>query len=216
MLQFNVLGFPVYVQFWFWLTALFFSGGISLMRGATDDTWVNVALRIAVIFISILIHELGHALAARKYGHSCTIELTGFGGLTHIHHARLDRGQSLWVSFSGPLAGFILAAVAFLPWQFIDTEYDAFYTFFGTLLYINVLWTLLNLLPILPMDGGQIFRELLGPGRLHIACIVGGVLAVLVCVLALSREMIYTAFMFGYFAFINFSNGSAEGGIKKD
>ncbi len=218
MLQFNVLGFPVVIQWFFWLL-------MALMGGALDaqsrNDWIDVALWVIVAFVSILVHELGHALAARKFGYHSTIVLHGFGGLTIIPQARFTRGQSIWVSASGPLAGFLLAGISLVAaWLLsaghITTEYEAVRTLIFFSLTINIFWTLMNLLPILPMDGGQIFRELLGPGRLQIACIVGGVLAVGVMGLAIYAQQIYMALLFGYFAWINFSNGSTEGGVMKN
>ncbi len=212
MLQFNVLGFPVVVQWFFWLIMALMGGAI---RAETRDDWIDVALWVIVGFVSILVHELGHALAARKFGYHSTIVLHGFGGVTIIPHARFSRGQSIWVSFSGPLAGFLLAGITFALALVIKTEYQAVRTLIGFSLFINIVWTLMNLLPVLPLDGGQILREILGPGRLQAACFIGGIVAVLVVAYAISERQIYLAFLFGYFAYINFTNGHAEGGVIK-
>jgi len=212
MLQFNVLGFPVVVQWFFWLIMALMGGAI---RAETRDDWIDIALWVIVGFVSILVHELGHALAARKFGYHSTIVLHGFGGVTIIPHARFSRGQSIWVSFSGPLAGFLLAGITFALALVIKTEYQAVRTLIGFSLFINIVWTLMNLLPVLPLDGGQILREILGPGRLQAACFIGGIVAVLVVAYAISERQIYLAFLFGYFAYINFTNGHAEGGVIK-
>lgn len=212
MLQFNVLGFPVVVQWFFWLI-------MALMGRALDaetrDDWIDVVLWVIVGFVSILVHELGHALAARKFGYHSTIVLHGFGGVTIIPHARFTRGQSIWVSFSGPLAGFLLAGITFALALVIKTEYQAVRTLIAFSLFINIVWTLMNLLPVLPLDGGQILREILGPGRLQTACFIGGIVAILVVAYAIKSQQIYLAFLFGYFAYINFTNGHAEGGVIK-
>jgi len=212
MLQFNVLGFPVGIQWFFWLLAVVMGGGLN---ADTRDDWIDVALWVIVVFVSILVHELGHALAARKFGYHSTIVLHGFGGVTIIPRAQFTRGQSIWVSLSGPLAGFLLAGVTLILSRLVDTEYAAVRTMISMSLFINIVWTLVNLLPILPMDGGQIFRELLGPGRLKAACLVGGILAAIIAAYAIKWQQIYLAFLFGYFAWINFSNGTAEGGVIK-
>ncbi len=212
MLQFNILGFPVAVQWFFWLIMALMGGAIG---AETRDEWIDVALWVIVGFVSILVHELGHALAARKFGYHSTIVLHGFGGVTIIPHARFSRGQSIWVSFSGPLAGFLLAGVTFALALLIKTEYQAVRTLIGFSLFINIIWTLVNLLPVLPLDGGQIMREILGPGRLQTACFIGGIVAVIVVAYAISVRQIYLAFLFGYFAYINFTNGHAEGGVIK-
>ena len=213
MLQFNALGFPVVIQPWFWITAVLFGGGLD--AGSSRDAWITVAYWVIAMFISILIHELGHALAARRYGNDSFIVLHGFGGVTCIPNPRLSRDQDIWVSFSGPLASFLLALVVIGLRKVIQTDYPGFHIFMAFMYYINVFWTLMNLLPVLPLDGGQIFRGLVGPSRESIACMVGGVVAVMVCLYAIKIEALYMAIMFGYFAYINFSNGTAEGGVLK-
>jgi Zn-dependent protease len=212
MLQLNVLGFPVVVQWFFWLIMALMGRAF---EAETRDDWIDVALWVIVAFLSILAHELGHALAARKFGYHSTIVLHGFGGVTIIPHARFTRGQSIWVSFSGPLAGFLLAGITIAIALLVKTDLKAVHTLIEFSLFINIVWTIMNLLPILPMDGGQIFREILGPGRLQVACIVGGVLAAGICGLAIMFHQIYLAFLFGYFAWINFTNGTSEGGVIK-
>lgn len=212
MLQFNVLGFPVTVQPFFWLiTAL-----LAIRGNMPEDGngWIDLALWVITIFVSILVHELGHALALRKLGHYSEIELHGCGGST-FYHASLSRGQGIFVSAAGPFAGFLLAGMALLLRIFVHTEYAAVNTLIDSFLFINIFWTLLNLLPVLPLDGGHIFRDILGPQRLQVACMVGGVVAVAVAGLALMGQMIFTAFLFGYFAWVNFTNGVAEGGVTR-
>lgn len=213
MLQFNALGFPVVIQPWFLLTAVVFGGG--LRAGSSQDAWIMVAYFAIAMFISILIHELGHALAARRYGNDSFIVLHGFGGVTCIPNPRLSRDQDIWVSFSGPLASFLLALVVIGLRKVIETDYPGFHIFMKYMHDITVYWTLMNLLPVLPLDGGQIFRGLVGPSRESLACIVGGIVALLVCLYAIDNRYPYMAVMFGYFAWINFSNSTADGGVLK-
>lgn len=212
MMQFDILGFPVFVRWYFWLLMALLGNALDAQ---TRDQWIDVALWVIVAFVSILAHELGHALAARKFGYHSTIVLHGFGGVTIIPHAQFSRGQSIWVSFSGPLMGFLLAGITIAAALFIKTDYQAVKTLIVMSLEINIVWTLMNLLPILPMDGGQIFREILGPGRLQTACSVGGILAIIIAAYAIKYEQLYLALLFGYFAWINFTNSGVEGGVMK-
>ncbi|MCD6048872.1 MAG: hypothetical protein K0Q55_275 [Verrucomicrobia bacterium] len=213
MLQFTVMGFQVVVQPFFWLIMALFGGAIS---ARTSDDWIQVVLFIFVAFVSILVHELGHALGAKKFGEHSTILLHGFGGATYIPRARFTRGQSIFVSAAGPFAGFLLAGITFIAFIFFrHTEYVGLRSIISISLWINVVWTVMNLLPIMPMDGGNILRELLGPRRERLACMIGGTLAVIVALWAIQAGAFYPAFLFGYFAWINFSNGSTEGGVMK-
>ena len=70
--------------------------------------------------------------------------------------------------------------------------------------YINFVWTFFNLLPIQPLDGGQIMREILGPTRRNLSCMIGGILGVIVCAWSLSRGQIYMALMLAMMAYQNF------------
>ncbi len=213
MLQFTVMGFQVVVQPFFWLIMALLATGLN--PPDTREGWINLALWIIVVFVSILIHELGHALALRKLGHHSEIELHGCGGSTY-YQASLSRGQNIFVSAAGPFAGFLLAGTALLLRVFVQTEdYVAVETLIDYALFINIFWTLVNLLPVQPLDGGHIFRDLLGPKYLQVACIVGGLVALAVVGLAVTFKQFYTAFLFGYFAWINFTNGVAEGGVTR-
>ena len=213
MLQFTAMGFRVGVDPFFWIIMALL-GGVTRIQNSDDA--IDVVLWVFVAFVSILVHELGHALAAQKFGEHSTIMLHGCGGSTHIPRARFTRGQSIFVSAAGPIASFVLAGITLVAWFFFhDSQYVGLQSILASSLWINIGWTLMNLLPILPMDGGQIFRELLGPRRENIACMVGGTLAAAIAILALMVPLVFLGFTFAYFAWINFSNGTAEGGVMK-
>jgi Zn-dependent protease len=118
---------------------------------------------VAVVTASILIHEAGHAIAFRRFGHEAEITLTGFGGLTagraRPGHPPLSNGQRIVVSLAGPAAGLVLGLLA-LSIQRSDTSI-AGADWLDLLVLVNVGWGLLNLLPILPLDGGQVVSSVL-------------------------------------------------------
>lgn len=117
------------------------------------------------ITISLLVHEFGHALVARHLRHDPSIMLHTFGGLTSRSRTGRDVEEAAIVAM-GPAAGLLLGLVVFGARQLlmmfgivsIPIEMVAY-----TLLYPCVVWNLLNLLPMWPLDGGQLFR--LGAGR---------------------------------------------------
>jgi Zn-dependent protease len=80
-------------------------------------------------------------------------------------------------------------------------------------LFVNFFWTFLNLLPIQPLDGGQILRELLGPSRIQITSWIGFCVAVAVCIWAFVNEQFFLAFMLALLAYYNFRRDSVEGGV---
>ena len=185
-LQFSLAGVAVRVSAWFWVAAALLGWGICQAFAEGDQ---RVLLRylivwIAVVFVSILAHEMGHALAYRRFGQSAHVVLYHLGGLA-IPDAWGGRGarrpaERLVVSAAGPLVQLALAAalvavlkaggyaVPFpLPGVGAALGLDegrslgsplAFVLVFF-LLHVNIFWPLLNLVPVPPLDGGQIVRE---------------------------------------------------------
>jgi len=229
-LKFRLLDIPVRVHPSFWLVAA--------LLGWNDDSLSLVALWIACMFVSIVVHEFGHGLTTKYFRGSPSILLYAMGGLCQSEGQR-TKPQRLAVVLAGPAAGFLLLIVSLVaatlllgitpsehvaiilgafgfrvdPTTMVSglrkfhNEY-AFYVYFF-LVQINLLWTLFNLLPIWPLDGGQATQTALdmadprnGARRAHILSLVtAGVLAVIVG--SWSHNMFLTLFL-AYFAFINF------------
>lgn len=240
-LNFRVMDIPVRVHPFFWL--------ISLLLGI-DGTPREVLGWIAVVFVSILVHELGHAFVIRYFGWAPRIVLHSFGGLA-IHDPNFSPWQSgrrprnnhatqIMISIAGPAAGFLLACivVALLYATQYKIEFPLFgrYVTFGAgrslveanrdiallvlqLLYVNIFWGLMNLMPIYPLDGGQISRELfLANSRdgIRLSLQLSFVAAVVIAAIALLQyERMFLALMFGYMAYMNYQqlNGPFGGGF---
>ncbi|MCC7117821.1 MAG: site-2 protease family protein [Anaerolineales bacterium] len=118
-LNFTLFGFPIQVHPLFWV--------IGLLFGASSTNLISILLWVFTIFISILIHELGHALAMRYYGQSSRIVLHGAGGVTipesvawgsRYANVALTPNQQILISFAGPGAGFLLALLIMLSVAF--------------------------------------------------------------------------------------------------
>jgi Zn-dependent protease len=214
MLKFRLMGIPVVVDWWFWLTGVLLGGGINA-RGPED--WTRVGVWCLVMFVSVLVHEFGHALTARRFGVQPGIQLHGFGGATFLPGARFTRGQSIMVSAAGPIAGLALAMVVLIVARAVPENSipPIGWVAIRAALFIGFVWTALNLLPIQPLDGGQILREILGPNRLQLTAMIGGVLAVVVAVWALRNGQLFMALILGLLAFQNFRREPPEGGVVK-
>jgi stage IV sporulation protein FB len=157
-LKWTMFGIPVRVHPLFWLVML----GLFYNKYLPFEF---VLIAIVCGFFSILVHEYGHAFSQRHYGdHNNHIVLFWFGGLAV--GSREVRGfwpkviTLLW----GPGAGFILCAIAgALLFSLYGRSYltgaDHLHWTLYILFWINLVWGLVNLLPIFPLDGGQIMRE---------------------------------------------------------
>ena len=204
MLRFTIFGFPVRVEPWFWVIGCLLAFGLVTSNDPQDMK--RLVVWLSVFFVSILWHELGHAFAMRRYGGRPEILLYGMGGLcSGMGH--YTRGQSMFVSAAGPAAGFLLALIA-LGLSQVPLIMGNFFvgTAIALLIYINIFWTVLNLMPILPLDGGQILRAFLANRNPTIAPKIGAVTAGLVAVLGYTlMHSTFMAIMFGYLAYQNWN-----------
>lgn len=176
--RFRVFGIPVRVSAFFWILAAL----IAWVPNRLDLTLVGMAC----VFGSILVHELGHALTARRFGWPPQIVLYHFGGYAAFHPVRATPARRVLVTAAGPAAGFALFALVWTVSPFVPPvrglEFAA-----DILLFINLWWNVLNLAPVYPLDGGQIALTLLEArsgyaGRVwafRVGTLVGAVLAVL-------------------------------------
>jgi Zn-dependent protease len=125
-----------------------------------------VLLWVACVFLSVLIHELGHVLAGRAFGSSGYIVLYSFGGLAVGSSDLPRRWQRIVVYAAGPGAQFLVLGLVWLTGPRVFVRLAPAYPLAGAATYlmlwqINLYWPLLNLLPIWPLDGGRISREVL-------------------------------------------------------
>jgi Zn-dependent protease len=163
-LHWRMFGIDVRVHPFFWL--------VSAVLGwwATRYSLLFLLLWVVCVFVSVLIHELGHVLMGRLFGSQGHIVLYGFGGLAVGASNLRRRWQRVLVLFAGPLAqlivlAFVIAAlVVVLPRGQLREGLDQATPLEAVLVMlfiINLFWPVLNLLPIFPLDGGQIAREVL-------------------------------------------------------
>ena len=224
-LNFSLFGIPVRVHPWFWVTAVFL--GVNL----TDRDLALLLIWVVAVFISILWHELGHAVVIRAFGHQPWITLYVMGGLTSHDPRRNPRsaGGTTWgqilISFAGPGAGFllviallgILTAAGYRDQIFFEQFFglvpaignignERLAEFLNYIFFTSVLWGVFNLLPIYPLDGGQIVRELFLyfsprqgiPQSLMLSIVTSALIAFY---MLFHYHSIFNGMVFGYFAF---------------
>jgi Zn-dependent protease len=114
----------------------------------------------SVIFFSVLFHELGHALSALAFGQQTQIELYGLGGVTSRRGAPLKKWQDFIIVLAGPVFGFFLAMVASISLERLKEDQSVLAFALLITYAVNLFWTLVNLLPVQPLDGGHLVRIL--------------------------------------------------------
>ena len=175
MIRFSIFGIPVEIQPFFWISLIILGGATS---ADSAEAIFQIALFVLAGFISILVHELGHALTARAFGAQCAITLQSFGGYAAYAGVSLNRLQRFLVTAAGPGIQIVLGlAVLFLIPNFPYLNHNSFY-FLRTLMFISFFWSILNLLPVLPLDGGQMLNAALGPDRIKFTLWVSIVVAI--------------------------------------
>lgn len=245
-LHFQLLGFPVRVHPFFWLIG--FLLGVS--GGAQG---ISVVIWMVALTLSILLHELGHALMIRRFGRPAHIVLYGLGGLAIEGHPRWawgggwelpgqgtgrTPGQQILISAAGPLVQLLLAAALVAAIYAQGGRVELVYmqgipllvphlagelgghanlrALLFDLLQVNTLWPLVNLLPVLPLDGGQIALQLWvqhdpwsGMARaLWLSVVVGGAVAVA----ALLGGHLFVAILFASLAISSYGALGQMGG----
>ncbi len=165
-LHLRLFGIPVRVHPSFWLFSAIFGWGY-LNRG-----FGYLLLWIGCVFVSILVHELGHVLMGQLFGRPGHIVLYSFGGLA-IGDFQVSRcWQRILISLGGPGAGLLLGGLVWLLWNYLPAftepearlrlqdQSPAVEVAIDMLLFINFLWSLVNLVPVWPLDGGHVSREI--------------------------------------------------------
>ena len=154
-MQFSIGSIPVRIQPFF-LVLIFIIGWLSTQSLPLTFLWA------IIIFISVLVHELGHALTARSFGQSAVVELFGMGGVTYRKGPPLKKWQDFTIVFNGPLAGFCLACLSYLLLKVVGTQSNTVFSYMLIITFnVNLFWTVINLLPVHPLDGGHLLRILL-------------------------------------------------------
>ena len=232
-LNFSIFGFDVRVHPLFWLLAI--------ILGFSPGGWERLVIWVVVVFISILIHELGHSFMMRRFGIDSHIVLHSFGGLAI---PRSSRGHLNWVSqimisLAGPFAGFLFAGIVVgivyatggfvfltqifgflpIPAAFVDVSGrlgEILNEAIWMIIQVNTFWGLLNLLPVYPLDGGQVAMALFirfdpwngARNSLWLSVLTGGALAIGGFTLLNS---FYMGFLFGILALQSYQ--MIQGGV---
>lgn len=233
-LNFSIFGFDVRVHPFFWV--------MCLILGFSPDGLERIGTWTVLVFISILIHELGHSFMMRRFGIDSHIVLHSFGGLAISRSARrsqLDWIRQIMISLAGPFAGFLFGGlvlgivyasggIVYLTKVFDFLPIPVAFTLVSgrggemlndaiwIIIWINTFWGLINLLPVFPLDGGQVAMHLFirfdpwngGRNALWLSVLTGVALAIGGYILL---DSFFMAFMFGMLALQSYQ--MIQGGV---
>lgn len=199
MIRFRLFGIPVQVQPFFWITLALLGGAL---HARSPESFLKLGLFLIAGFISILVHELGHALTARSFGAWSEITLQAFGGYATCSGKVLSRPKSFLVTAAGPAIQIALGLGLWFSGLLDRSPNENTDYFIATLMWISLFWAAINLLPILPLDGGRMLDAILGPRRIRITLWITILTcaAMILVVLDLTRDPLPAIFlaMFGW------------------
>lgn len=182
---FNFQGAPVILKWWFLLLLAF----LSLQS-------------VVIIFASVLLHELGHAFVANKLGYRVNgINIDLFFGSAEIDLSQVHERDSIKITLGGPVMNFFICLISF-PFYYLGYS-DIFTEIFN----INGILFLSNMLPIYPLDGGRIFRDIMIINNRRIAIRISALVSLSFSLIAAGLGLVFGhwtvsifALLFAYFA----------------
>lgn len=185
---FKMLGVDVFLNVsWFLAFILFFT-----WSDTTLGLFLTELSNVIIVFGAILLHEFGHILAARKYGVGTDkVVLHLLGGAAFINEEdskKLTPKQNMWVYFAGPLVNLLITFVGLTILMIYTlltnntTNIDSFQIAITTLIAINIVIFIFNLLPIFPMDGGGILRNLMMHLKIKRSVIISAYISMALCI----------------------------------
>ena len=207
-------GVPIRVEWPFFLIAAILGG--NRIRTWPGNRFVFLLIWVAIVFVSVLVHELGHAVAFRLNGSRPSITLMAFWGITH-GEAPPTRWRSIGVSLAGPIAGMLVLGI---PAYLLAPTFHHAYEVQGTLAawqrwqvveaiaFANFAWSAVNLLPVLPLDGGNIANDLWG---IRVTRVLGVIAAGSIAIAFFVTGLTYATFFFAVLAMMNLGEAMQEG-----
>lgn len=211
-----------------WIVLAIIGGGLGI---SDKDSLVQVLCFVVAGMLTLLAHEFGHALVGRKLGGgNATITIAGMGGITRHEFAPSSRLNYFITVLAGPLASLLLGitggAILGLQLGQLETGIQlsltmpvgtispeaaqvllnssispTLFKLYAVLFLICFWWSVFNLLPILPLDGGRLLATLLNNNR--IVCIIGLILCGILALWSLISGSWFNFLIIGYLGWLN-------------
>ncbi len=188
-MSFRLLNISVYIRPTFWIFMIFFT------RVYQNPSVYSLVLGL-VLVVSLLVHEFGHAMTARYYGTQPTVILEAFGGRAEYEGRGISPKQAFYITLNGPLFESLLIPLSYflLKSGIFDGHSYIQYFLYATMRF-NILWCLLNLIPVFPLDGAHLVQYFLekkfGDKGVQSTHILG-----LACVILIAPYLYFKGFFF--------------------
>ncbi|MBV6626956.1 MAG: site-2 protease family protein [Rivularia sp. (in: Bacteria)] len=159
----SLFGIPLYLDpLWFLILGLAtLNFGVSYQELGSAQAWSVGVIMALLLFGSVILHELGHSLVAQKQGIKVnSITLFLFGGIAAIEEESNTPSEAFQVAIAGPLVSVVLFFLLRLASEIVP-DTIALHMMLGDLARINLVLALFNLIPGLPLDGGQVLKSAL-------------------------------------------------------
>ncbi len=199
--HFTLFGIPVFVR-----ASFFFL--VAVLGAGMYQQPQQLALWAVIVFVGVLAHEFGHAFMGRAFGLQPVVQLVGMGGLTSWANGRnVGHGRSLLISLAGPAVGITLGG-AMLAWKLSHAETGVIASqVMDDVIWVNLGWGALNLVPIMPLDGGNALRSLVGLTNIGdaelIARVISLVVAPVLAILAALNGWLWPVLLIVMYSFQN-------------
>ncbi len=163
----RVAGIDIQIHATFLLLIAWVGFSYYLTGGTLQAVAAGIAFLLA-LFLCVVLHELGHSLAARRFGiQTRDITLLPIGGVARLERMPEKPAQELWVALAGPAVNLVISAVLFAvllatgTFQTFNALSMTGGPFLERLMVVNLFLAFFNLIPAFPMDGGRVLRALL-------------------------------------------------------
>ncbi len=177
----TIMGIPIKLHITFLLIIpvfgyIFANNPSSFGFADVPSAWLRYGLGISVavlLFICVLLHELGHSYVAKKHGTNIQgITLFLFGGVSSLEEIPRNPKVEFRMALAGPAVSLLIGSIAVIVYGLVNNGFSStsnpYLRLVGLLGYINIVLFIFNLLPAFPMDGGRVLRSALAGGMSYI------------------------------------------------
>ncbi|OGN62190.1 MAG: hypothetical protein A3F40_04240 [Chlamydiae bacterium RIFCSPHIGHO2_12_FULL_27_8] len=203
----------IFIHPFFWVFA-------ALLGFIMGGSLIGTLYWIIIILVSVLFHELGHALMAIVFKQKPVIQLVALGGVTTYQGKNLNHFKQFLIVLNGPFFGFLIYLFAAFLLKLNFFKNPNLLLLISLFQIANLFWAVVNLLPILPLDGGQLLRIALegffGVRGFKFSLLVGAIFSSIIAIVSFLYRQYLIGAIFFLFAFQSLENFRRTKNMSKD